>query len=79
MTPQQLRDLLERLGITQVGFAELLGLDGSTVRRWVMKGGTGQELGGTAAILAWLLADGRITVEDIEWARKRDDRTRRSK
>ena len=35
MTPDQLRDALERLGISQLTAARWLGVDGRTVRRWL--------------------------------------------
>lgn len=50
MTPAQLRRELSRLGLTQVGLAELLGVDPTTVRRWLMPPGRKSAL----RIPAWL-------------------------
>ena len=36
MTPTQFRAALDRLGLTQVGAARLLGVDARTVRRWAL-------------------------------------------
>jgi DNA-binding transcriptional regulator YiaG len=35
MTPEELRATLDRLGLTQLGAAKLLSVDGRTVRRWI--------------------------------------------
>lgn len=40
MTGQELKDYLQRIGITQGEFADYIGVTGRTVRRWVQ----GQEI-----------------------------------
>jgi len=40
MTAQELKDYLQRIGITQEEFADYIGVHGRTVRRWVQ----GQEM-----------------------------------
>ena len=60
MTSTQYRAALAHLGLSQVGAARLLGVNGATSRRWAARGVTG-----TAAILIKLLAAGKVTVQDI--------------
>jgi len=64
MTANQYRAALDRLGLTQVGAARLLGVNEVTGRRWARYGVTG-----TAEILLRLLTDDKITISDIESAR----------
>lgn len=56
MTPRDLKSAREALGLSQAGFARLLGLDGrdadDTVRRW--EAGRSRVPGSVAALL-WLL------------------------
>lgn len=63
MTANQYRAALERLDLTQVGAARLLGVNDATSRRWARFGVTG-----TAAILLRLLMAGKIKAKDIEAA-----------
>lgn len=65
MTANQYRAALDRLELTQVGAARLLGVNDVTSRRWARHGVTG-----TAEILFRLLVAGKITVADVEKARK---------
>lgn len=66
MTPTQVRSILRRLNLTQVGAARIIGVGDATMRRYVSRG-----VNGTAALLLRLLDQRKITVEDIEAARKR--------
>lgn len=52
MSPGELREALETLGISQLEFARRLDVYGQTVRRWVRQGG---EVPGPVAVLAHLL------------------------
>lgn len=67
MTPNQFRSALDRLGLSQAGAARLLGADPRTARRWAL----GERAVPTdVAILLRLLLAKKITIEDIEGARK---------
>lgn len=44
MTHEELRAVLARLGLTQTGAARLLGVDGSTVRRWLTDKNTARDI-----------------------------------
>ena len=61
MTAGQYRAALARLALTQVGAARLLAVNEATSRRWAAHG-----VSGTAAILLWLMMDGKVTPADIE-------------
>lgn len=61
MTANQYRAALDKLGLTQVGAARLLGVADRTSRRWAEEG-----VDGTAAILLRLMLAGKITAADIE-------------
>lgn len=65
MTANQYRAALAKLELSQVGAARLFGVNAVTSRRWAKDGVTG-----TAAILLRLLVRGKITVADVEAARK---------
>jgi DNA-binding transcriptional regulator YiaG len=67
MTSHQFRAALDRLGLTQLGAAALLGADGRTARRWALGE---RKVHKAAAILLRLLLDGTISREDIERVRK---------
>jgi hypothetical protein len=66
MDATKFRKAIERLGLSQVRAAELVGRDGRTARRWVA-GGPPPE----AAIIFQMLLDGKITLDDVDAARKR--------
>lgn len=61
MTPDEYRAALERLGMTQVGFARLVGSGERSSRRWAEQGAPG-----AVAILLRLLDAGKITTKDVE-------------
>ena len=61
MTPEDFRATLERLGLTQVGAARLLGAGERSARRWAETGAPN-----AVAILLRLLEAGKITAADIE-------------
>jgi hypothetical protein len=65
MTPPQYRDALARLSLSQLAAARLLGVGDRTSRRWARQG-----VNGTAVILLRLLLAGRITPNDINYARR---------
>ena len=67
MTASQFRNALDRLGLSQLGAARLLGADGRTARRWALGE---RSIPPTVAILLRLLMADRITAEDIDAARK---------
>lgn len=67
MTPKQFRTALDRLHLSQLGAARLLGVAPRTAQ--------GYALGETSvpepiAVLLRLMADGKITPADIETARR---------
>jgi hypothetical protein len=66
MTPTQLRTALDKLDITQVGLARMIGKDGSTVRRWISGVVPVDE---TVAILLRLMLAGKVAERDVERAR----------
>jgi hypothetical protein len=65
MTANQYRAALAKLGLTQVGAARLFGVNDATSRRWARFG-----VNGTAVLLLRLLLAGKVTIEDVEAARK---------
>jgi transcriptional regulator with XRE-family HTH domain len=67
MTAKQFKDTLHRLDISQVDAARKLGVDPRTVRHWIAGD---RAVHPTAAILLRLLVAGKITVADVEGARK---------
>ena len=68
MTANQFRTALNRLDLTQVGAARLLGADDRTARRWALDE---RPVPPAAAILLRLLLAGKISVKDIEAAHDR--------
>ena len=62
MTANQYRAALERLELTQVGAARLLGVGERTSRRWAEEG----NVSSTAAIVLRAMLAGRLSVEDVE-------------
>jgi DNA-binding transcriptional regulator YiaG len=65
MTAQQFRAALKRLQLSQLGAARLLNVGDRTARRWAENG-----VSGPAEILIRLLVAGKITVEDVNAARR---------
>lgn len=66
MTSNQYRAALDKLALSQVGAARLLGVNEATSRRWARYGVTG-----TAELLLRLMVTGTVTVKDIEAAARR--------
>jgi len=76
MTPNQFRAALDRLDLSQVGAARLVGADPRTGRRWALGERPVPEC---VAIILRLLVAGKITMADIEGtARERGGRVRNS-
>lgn len=67
MTPKQFRAALRSLGLSQAAAAALVGADPRTARRWALDEVAIPEC---VAILLRLLVAGKITVADIEGARR---------
>lgn len=67
MTPNQFRNALDRLGLSQAGAAALVGADPRTGRRWALGERAVPEC---VAILLRLLVARKITRDDIEAARR---------
>lgn len=67
MTPNQFRNALDRLGLSQLGAARLFDADGRTARRWAL--GERSVPPGVAILLRLLMA-GKITADDIEATKK---------
>lgn len=67
MTANQFRAALDRLGLSQAAAASLVGADPRTGRRWALGERT---VPACVAILLRLLIAGKITVTDINAARR---------
>jgi len=67
MNSKQFRAALARIGLSQVGAARLFGADPRTARRWALDDRPVPE---SIAVLLRLMVAGKITVEDVEEARK---------
>jgi len=63
MTAKQFQAAIDRLGLSQVGVARLLGADPRTARRWALGERSVPE---PIAILLKLMVAGKITANDIE-------------
>ncbi len=63
MTAKQFQSAIDRLGLSQVGAARLLGADPRTARRWALGE---RSIPGPVAILLRLMLAGKITAQDIE-------------
>ncbi len=65
MTPDEYREILKRLDLTQVGAATFLGVNGVTSRRWA----TGKaEIPQSAAMLLRLMVAMKLTPQKVqEW------------
>lgn len=67
MTPNQFRTALDRLGLSQAKAAEMVNANPRTARSWAL----GQSrIPESVAILLRLLVAGKITISDVERARK---------
>jgi len=66
MTPKQFQAAIDRLGLSQVGAARLVGADPRTSRRWVAGDRSIPE---PVAIILRLMIAGKITSEDVLSAR----------
>lgn len=67
MTAKQFQAVIDRLGLSQVGAARLLGADPRTARRWALGERSVPE---PVAILLRLMIAGKITADDIETHRR---------
>lgn len=65
MTANQFRSAIDRIGLSQVGAARLVGADPRTGRRWALDERPVPEC---VAILLRLLVKGKITIADVEQA-----------
>lgn len=63
MTAKQFQAAIDRLGLSQVGAARLLGADPRTARRWSLGERSVPE---PVAIILRLMLAGKITADDIE-------------
>lgn len=63
MTANQFRAALDRLKLSQLGAAKLVGADPRTARRWALDEAA---VPACVAILLRLMLAGKITVKDIE-------------
>jgi len=63
MTAKQFQAAIDRLGLSQVGAARLLGADPRTARRWALGERSVPE---PVAIILRLMLAGKITADDIK-------------
>lgn len=63
MTSRQFQAAIDRLGLSQVGAARLVGADPRTARKWAAGDNKVPEC---VAILLRLLVAGKITIADVE-------------
>lgn len=68
MTPTQFRAALDRLKLSQLGAARLVGVDGRTARRWALGE---RSVPGPVAILLRLMLAGRISADDVRCVAER--------
>lgn len=66
MTAKQFRTALDRLKLSQLGAARLIGADPRTARRWALGE---RDIPQCVAILLRLLLAGKISVADVDAAR----------
>lgn len=62
MTAKQFQNAIDRLGLSQVGAAKLVGADPRTARRWALGERSVPE---SVAIILRLMLAGKISVDDI--------------
>lgn len=60
LTKDEVRTLIERIGVTQVGLGRLLGLSDVTSRRWAINGATG-----LAAVLLHVIRQQKLTLRQL--------------
>lgn len=65
MGANELREILARIGMTQLRLATVLGVAPSTVRRWVHKSKP-MPIPKTVEIILRLAAEGRINLNELE-------------
>ncbi len=63
MTAKQFQAAIDRLGLSQVGAARLVGADPRTARRWALGE---RSVPKSVAIILRLMLAGKITADDIE-------------
>jgi hypothetical protein len=68
MTTKEFRAVLDKLGLTQVAAARLLGSDARTFRRYALDE---TNIPSALALLLRLMVAGKVAPADIEAARKR--------
>jgi hypothetical protein len=66
MTANQFRIAIDKLGLSQVGAARLVGADPRTARRWALDE---RPIPACVSILLRLLLKGTITIEQIKGAK----------
>lgn len=67
MTAKQFQAAIDRLGLSQVGSARILGADPRTARRWALDE---RSVPAPVAILLRLMLAGKITAKDVEEIRQ---------
>ncbi len=72
MTPRQLREFRQRLGITQVAFADAIGVAPNTVARW--ERGELNMRASTAKLIEMLIQNADLTKPEIPASITRDDK-----
>ena len=65
MTPQEIRTILQHLGLTQAGVAAVLGVSERAVRAWA---DGYRNIPAPAAKLLQLMLDGSLTTEQVQRA-----------
>jgi DNA-binding transcriptional regulator YiaG len=65
MTPDEYREAIERLGLSQVGAARLLGIDERTSRRWAI--GERDVPAPAERFLRYLIATGKSGEYAMKW------------
>lgn len=68
MTAKQFQTAIDRLGLSQVAAAKMVGADPRTARKWASGANRVPEC---VAILLRLMLAGKITAEDVEAVRRR--------
>jgi len=63
MKGERLREELDKLGVTQVGFAKFVGVDQRTVRSWVADR---YPIPHSIDVILYLMHRGQFDVEDVE-------------
>jgi len=75
MTPKELREAIERLGLSQRGFARTIGVSDRAVRRWIVPGSRVPDI--VAVVASLLLRQLNLAKPDTQSALlSREDRLR---